>query len=203
MAQDVTTTTVTYPEPAREALVRAFGPFSNNKEEQEALQRFAVLAVTALTDWVTGKKRYRTLTEQYIDWVEQVYVELLPQDEAPSTDRIYNSLNMPHGQASYIARVLAAKTLVHWRQLATAELRTALQAVEKDARGYIKEGDQSQAISLQVGQVALNELTRVCSERWRRDRSYMMPQTAGGTGDCRFVSVPSCTIVDLLDNLQW
>jgi hypothetical protein len=198
-----TTIAVSIPDETKSGLTRAFGPFKTKKEEQDAILRFANLAVSALSDWLTGNKRYRSLTEQYIDWVEQVYTDLLPQEEAPSTERIYNSLNMPYGQAAYISRVLASKTLVHWRTIAAKELRDALKDAEKNARQYVKDGDQGQGVNIQVSQVAVHELIRVCSTRRRSDRSYLMPQPGASSGDFRFVSIPACTIVDLIDKPNW
>lgn len=191
------------PSETRAQLSRSFGPFATQEEEVAATARFAQMALGILCDWITGSKRYRTVTEQYIDWVEQVYAELLPTEEAPSIERIYNSLNMPYGQANYIARVLAAKTLVHWRTVATAELRTALEDKRKDAEAYIKEGSQGQAILIEVTQIAVHELLRVCNERRRRDRSYMIPQPGPVVAGYRKVMIPSCTIVDLIENENW
>jgi len=200
---DTSSISLTVSEPQRAALLKAFGPFRNRKEEQDAMQQFANFCVCALFDWLTGAKRYRSLTEQYIDWIEQIYGSLIPRTEAPSADRIYNSLNVPHGQATYIARILASKTLTYWREVATKELRDALDDIAKEARQYIKDGDEAQAINVQISQVAVHELLHVCSVRRRLSRSYLMPQLAGSAGDFRFVSIPASTVANLLDDLKW
>ncbi len=197
------TLTVSVPAGLKQELELAFGPFKDKQDEQDAMSRFSNLAVTALLDWLSVKKRYRSLTDQYIDWVEQIYTDLLPQEEAPSTERIYNSLNMPYGQASYIARVLSSKTLVHWRTIAKKELLDVLQDKAKAARKYIKENAAAQGINVEISLTAYHELIRVCSARRRLDRSYVLPQPGNKSGDYRFVSVPSCTIVDLIDNPNW
>jgi hypothetical protein len=183
-------------------IVQAFGPFENDEEERTII-KINQIAFKAFTDWFSGNKRYRTLTELYIDWVEQVYLNLFPDNEAPSAERIYDSLNMPFGQASYISRVLASKTQIRWRQIANAELRETLRDVESNARQYINDGDQAQVISLQMSQISYYELSRICSKRRHLDRSYLMPQAGQRSGDFRFISIPACTIIDLIDNPNW
>ena len=200
---DTSSVSITLSNEQKAALSKAFGPFQNKKQEHEAMQRFASLALAAFTDWITGAKRYRSLTEQYIDWIEEVYGTLLLDTEAPSVDRIYNSLNMPYGQAAYIARVLASKTLTHWRDVAQKDLLGALSNVAAAARKYITEGDSAQQINIEISQVAAHELLRVCSARRRLSRSYLMPRSTGAAGDFRFFSIPASTVVDLVDNANW
>lgn len=191
---------LTVPEVLRNSISLAFGPFESEEDEEKVIKGFAEMSLKACADWLAGNKRYRSLTEQYIDWVEQIYLLFLPESEMPSAERIYNSFNMPYGQASYVARVLASKKLVPWRKKALDELYVALKDVEEAARGYVTDGDLGQPISIEVSEIALIELSQICSRRKRIDRGYLMPQHGARSGDYRFVSVPACTVVDLIDN---
>jgi hypothetical protein len=191
------------PEAVRDALEQAFGPFTNEKEVGEAIGKFNQLAFNAISAWLTGTKRYRSLTEQYIDWVEQIYLEFLPKDEMPSAERIYNSMNMPYGQAAYIARVLENKTLVQWRQFAEQELLAALKDTDKDARDYVKKKVPQMDIQICISKLAVQELYRICSYRRRSNKNYLMPKKGAPAGDYLYVGIPAGTIVDLIDNPKW
>lgn len=170
---------------------------TDGESTSDLLERFSVIAFMEFYHWVAGTKRYRSITEQYIDWVEQMYTQILPQDEAPSGNRIYNSLNIPYGQATYIARVLSAKTLVHWRDIAKKELRDKLLERKTVAEQYLKEGTLDQLIQIQLSKIACIELERICSERHRKDDQFLLPQIGASSGDYKFIHVPACTIVDL------
>lgn len=188
---------------SRRRFLSIFGPFSSSEDERKAMQIFADIAISEFLDWAMGSKRYRTLTEQYIDWIEQVYTNFFPEGETPSAERIYNSLNIPYGQAAYIARVLCAKTLAKWRSTATIELFETLKDNITSARAYVSQGEQFQAIQMQMSKMASIELQRICSAKRNKDRSYLLPQLGGSSGDYRFVSIPACTIVDLVQNSDW
>jgi hypothetical protein len=191
------------PEAVRDSFEQAFGPFVDEDAAEEAIEKFNQLAFDAMSAWFTGNKRYRSLTEQYIDWVEQIYLEFLPKEEMPSAERIYNSMNMPYGQAAYIARVLENKTLVQWRQFARDELLSALKDKEKDARDYVKKKVPQMEIQICVSKLAVQELFRICSYRRRSNKDYLMPKVGASAGDYRYVSIPAGTNVDLLDNPKW
>ena len=52
----------------------------------------AQLATAAWLDWLVRRAAlYTSLTQQYADWVETLYLNLLPEAEAPSVDRLYNN----------------------------------------------------------------------------------------------------------------
>src|SRR4051812_36137853 len=70
--------------------------------------KFCQLMVELMCDCISGKSRYRSLTEFNIDLVQKIYEALLP-GECPSADRLFNGFNLPPGQAAYIARVLVEK----------------------------------------------------------------------------------------------
>jgi len=176
---------------------------TDGESSSDLLAQFSKIAFMEFYNWVSGAKRYRSITEQYIDWVEQLYTQILPQDEAPSITRIYNSLNIPYGQATYIARVLSAKTLVHWRDIAKRELRAKLYINKELVAQYMKEGSPNQVLHIQISKIASIELDRICSERYRKDNKFLLPQIASSSGDYRFVQIQVCTINDLLSDTTW
>jgi hypothetical protein len=96
-----------------------------SKTPEELAQAWLPLAVEAWLSWLSGEKRYNSLTEQYTDWIEKIYKDLLPT-EAPSTERLFNSFNVPYGQAQYIARVLNNRETARWREQALDELKAEL-----------------------------------------------------------------------------
>jgi hypothetical protein len=100
--------TLTLDDKTAEAIAAAFDRASNR---DEACMLFATLAVRHFHAWIAGTGRYRSLTEQYTAF-EDLYDTLLPPTEGPSVSRLYNSFNMPHGQATYIARTLSDKAVV-------------------------------------------------------------------------------------------
>ena len=40
---------------------------------QETAEQLAQLAIAAWIDWLSGEKRYTSLTQQYTDWIEGIY----------------------------------------------------------------------------------------------------------------------------------
>ena len=80
-------------------LSRAF----DGGDRQELAVKFAGLALAEHLDWITGRARYRSLTEEHLARIERIYEDMLPETEAPSFNRLYNSFNLPHGQAMYLA----------------------------------------------------------------------------------------------------
>ncbi len=65
-------------------------------------------------DLLAGKKRYLSLSHQYIEWIQQIYETLLPGEEF-TYRRIYDKFNFPPGAAAYISRVLRDRqnTVLH------------------------------------------------------------------------------------------
>src|SRR5947209_8764524 len=89
----------------RAATVRRAFP---ERPEDEAGLKVATIATNELIDLLAGKKRYLSLSHQYIEWVQQIYEALLPDDEF-TYRRIFDGFNFPPGAAGYIARVLRAR----------------------------------------------------------------------------------------------
>ncbi len=75
---------------------------------EDAANRLATIATNELIDLLAGKKRYLSLSHQYIEWVQQIYEALLPEEEY-TYRKIFDDFNFPPGAAGYIARVLRGR----------------------------------------------------------------------------------------------
>jgi len=120
-----------------ESLASALRPNGNGSEKSEAVAAFAQIALNELASWSAGTERHRTLTELYISRVEQLYVMLFP-GEMPRATVLFNRSNLPHGQATYIARVLTEKELPLWRAKARLELRHGMEEQRQEAEANIE-----------------------------------------------------------------
>lgn len=81
--------------------------FPDKKPDDAAIQ-IATMATNELIDLLAGKKRYLSLSHQYIEWVQQIYEALLPEEEY-TFRKIFDGFNFPPGAAGYIARVLRGR----------------------------------------------------------------------------------------------
>jgi hypothetical protein len=121
--------------------------FDRVADRDAACQLFAELSVRHFHEWITGARRYRSLTEQHAAWIEDLYATMLPPTEGPSVDRLYNSFNMPYGQAAYIARTLADKLLAKWRKQALLDLRDDINIAWPTAEKHIKKMNSTGSLS--------------------------------------------------------
>jgi hypothetical protein len=139
------------------ALSRAFSS-PRFASQQELLAELLPLMAETWIGWVSGDKRYTSLTEQYTDWIDQVYSRVLPPEEAPSAERIFNSFNLPFGQAQYIARVLNSRALAHWREYAVEQLKEKLAGKKAAAQEMIAHQAGDQTIEILLYRPAFQEL---------------------------------------------
>lgn len=176
-------------------------PDGNSDAKEEAANRFAGIAVEELLGWILGEKRYRSVTELQISWIEQIYLSLFP-DKMPKATVLYNSFNIPYGQATYIARVLAEKDLPAWRGRARNELKSRLEDQKEEAKSNVDAGGQDRFVKRQitVTKLASLELFRIATEIWEDDKSFKLPERRPGIGDVVNVDIPSVSILTLLDH---
>lgn len=180
-------------------------PELTEMDRDRLLSEFALLGFEHFYEWMSGQKRFRTLTEQYISWLEDVYTRLLPEDEIPSYARLYNRFNIPYGQAGYIIRVLNEKELPHLRLRAREELKAELEKCEKQATDLCARGDLDRAIPVRMTALASRELRNLTGKLYRKsareNRSTLLPERETGYGDFKTVAVPAMTIGELLEEL--
>lgn len=144
-------------------------------DTQATANIFAELAVSAWIDWLSGNKRYRSLTDQYTEWIETLYLYLLSEHEVPSIDRIYNAFNVPYGQAQYISRVLSNKSLTRWRRKAIERLKNAMEEKLPEIEEWLNDGRSDSNAEIVVDQLASIELKLVVERIFRNDPESVAP----------------------------
>jgi hypothetical protein len=151
-----------------EQLERAFIP-SRFETSQDLIEALLPMMAATWLDWITAAKRYNSLTEQYTDWLEQIYAHLLPVDEAPTAERMFNSFNLPYGQAQYIARVLNNRAQAHWRAYALEQLKAKLSARKAEAEQWVKEKRAQDTLELMLFRPSFQELEIFVESLFRKN----------------------------------
>jgi hypothetical protein len=191
------TLTIEVDEASLDKIAEAFN--ASGPKKAELLKKYAEVAVAQFTDWITGEKRYRSLTGQYIDWIETIYEELLTSEQdRPSAAQIFNSFNMPYGQASYISRVLNEKELTKWRKLGKQELKETLKELEPKARKYIAQRAPERPLTCTLSEAAEIELRRLSEQLRLSDDKFILPIKRSGYGQFKMVDIAAESIIKLL-----
>jgi hypothetical protein len=162
---------------------------------------FSKWAVEELAAWLAGQRRFRTLSEQYISWVEALYDGVLPRGQAPTFDRLYNDFNMTHGQATYVARALSDKRLTGWRTEALATLNRQLEAKRADAERFVHNREPNRTITLRTSRLGGVELLRLGSEAFVRNNVFAPPESKGNSGDVRTFAIEAQTVIEIIRSL--
>ncbi len=150
------------------------------KTREDLAQAWLPLAAEAWLGWLSGEKRYNSLTEQYSDWIEQIYARLLPETEAPSAERLFNSFNVPYGQAQYIARVLNNRALARWREHALEQLKAALLERKDEVYAWIADQRETAVVELVLFKPAATELEILVESLFRDSPGEVdIPRTSG------------------------
>lgn len=158
---------------------------------EDTVTELAQLAVASWVDWLSGEKRYTSLTQQYIDWVEAIYIHMLPEDEPPSTDRLYNSFNIPFGKAQYIMQVLSSKTLTHWRQKAIERLKTSMSERLNDVDQWIENGETSLKAEILIDKLSYLEFKAIYERLFQQNPDEIVPYDYTSTGGLYTVRIPA------------
>ncbi len=154
-------------------------------DPQQMCTVLARLAVTAWVDWLSGGRRHTSLTQQYADWIQVVYEQLLPEDEVPSAERLYSCFNIPYGQAQYIARVLSNKSQAHWRQQALTRLKAAMGAKLPEVDEWMASGETTLNAEITLDKLAYLELKSVCERLFRVDpQGFVLPECRSSGNLC-------------------
>ena len=101
-------------DPDRADIVRR--AFSDQKDPADVAAKIAQLATDEFIDLIGGRKRYISLSHQYIEWLQALYAAVLPGEEY-TYRRLLDKFNFPPGTASYVSRVLRQRqnTTLHQR----------------------------------------------------------------------------------------
>jgi hypothetical protein len=99
--------------------------FPESDDIQSVATTIAELMTNEFIDLLAGEKRYLSLSHQYIEWLQQLYEAILP-DEEYTYERLYNNFNFPPGTAQYMARVLRGRQNTALHHKAKARLQNLL-----------------------------------------------------------------------------
>jgi hypothetical protein len=116
------------------------------------LEIIARLALDSWVDLFAGRKRYRSLTEQYLEWLESIYAHVLTEEE-PRERRLFSQCHFPYGQAQYLARILREQQMGMWRKQALTTLSQVLSERVQEAKVWIKNerGEERMFFSMSKG----------------------------------------------------
>lgn len=174
---------------------------TDSAERDAAVSSFAQLAVDEHVRWILGAERFRTLTELQTERVARLFEG--PANGRPSVSRLYNDLSMSHGQAGYVARVLADRLQGSWRVEAKGEVRTALTSVEPRARKNVEESnDPSAHLTVRMSSMAKREFELVFEQIVEGGEELGSPIAQQSVGDQRFISVESEVVLRVLEELS-
>ena len=171
-------------------------------DPESAANALAQLAMAAWLDWLSGEQRYTSLTQQYADWVEAIYLNLLLEEEAPSIDRLYNNFNIPYGQAQYITRMLNNKTMTFWRQRAIERLRAMMEEKLPQVEDNLAANDSWVPAELVVDKLAYLELRTVCDRLFELAPGELLPPDYKTKGGLYLVSIPAGSFKAILAELS-
>jgi hypothetical protein len=166
------------------------------KAAKAALASFAQLAVSEHIDWLLGRTRYRSLSELQIERIGAIFAEVM-STEIPTATRLYNDLGLSHGQAVYVARVLADRQLSTWRERARAALVEQVSAKLDQAKKNVNEGRAEADVQLNLSKLATRELESTFEQAFRGDPSINPPKRQTSVGDLNFMGVESGTVLAL------
>lgn len=99
--------------------------FPESEDIQEVATKLAQLMLYELIGLFAGEKRYLSLSHQYVEWLQEIYAEILPEEEY-TYEWLYNEFNFPPGTAQYLARVLRDRQNVTLHGRAKARLQKIL-----------------------------------------------------------------------------
>ena len=174
--------------------------FSNTEQIKQAdlCKAIAQLAVDEWLNWLSGERRFLSLTEQHIERVSCMYERLLPGDR-PTPSEISYRFKLPEGQAAYISRVLSDRKFTKWRALGLAELKRLLNSRASDAAQRLKDREGEKKVSLKMSKMAVRELERCYNDCLKSDGN-LSPASPNGRsiGDRVEIELQWLTVAALL-----
>jgi hypothetical protein len=169
------------------------------EKRDELAQAWLLLADEAWVSWLSGGKRYTSLSEQYTDWIEKIYNRFLP-DDPPSVDRLSNSFNVPYGQAQYMARVLKERNTAEWRDKALTELKERLS--EKEKKITSEEWRDVDKADINMSKSAAIQLERIIWDLYRQSPEDVDIPSRSGWGDLTAVKITVGTLKKVCEHLR-
>lgn len=150
--------------------------FPERPDVEELAKQIAEFMTGEFVDLLAGKKRYLSLSHQYIEWVQLLCEIVLPGEEC-TYSRLYDRFNFPPGTASYIARVLRDRqnTPLHLKARDGLQTKVARE-VEKYEKIPDKEKPTHKRISLKLTLREYNVLMILVDRLMSKDEVIEYPQ---------------------------
>jgi hypothetical protein len=176
---------------------------SSGTELNDAQIRTIVnLAVDSWVELFAGRKRYRSLTEQYLDWLGDIYDQVLTAEE-PNETRLFSQFGFPYGQAQYFARILRNQRLGTWRKKALERLKQVLSADLKKAQDAVQKKRPKERMEFQMSKASRVELTAILSGLLEANTTGIIPIKSEGTvGDYITVSIAASNVEMVLKEID-
>lgn len=181
-----------------EAMRVAFGDRAARDLPDAKLEAVAKLAFQAWYDCFCGGKKYRSLTEQHLEWLAAVYREILT-DEEPSEQRLHLGFQFSYGQAQYLSRVLRQQGFTAWRTRALKALESALASRAAEAKGWVGEGRGEERMIFSVPKSCRVELDAIYGTVLDGGASNLRPfRSEGSMGNYFALSICAADLNTLL-----
>jgi len=172
----------------------------DGKLTDNELETLTSLALTAWSDTLLGTTRFRSMTELYINWLRDIFQQLLP-DEDPDEKTLVTRLNLPYGQATYVARVLRDEDTMSSRKKWIVKLESALKDKMADARAWVKDGRGEESMELYMHKYAYRELGIILSRLMEDGQAVRPVKSTATAGAFKFVLVCSADIEKLINEI--
>lgn len=164
-----------------------------------------IIARLALDSWVnlfSGRKRYRSLTEQYLEWLDSIYTEVLTEEE-PGERRLFSQCHFPYGQAQYLARILREQQIGTWRKKALRTLRQVLSDRVKEAKEWVKDSRGEERMVFQMSKGCRVELHAIMDSLLEADTKGISPVRPEGTmGSFVALSLVASNVETVLNEVE-
>ncbi len=160
------------------------------------------LAVDSWVELFAGRKRYRSLTEQYIEWLGDIYDQVLTTEE-PNESRLFSQFGFPYGQAQYFARILRNQRLGTWRKKALQRLRQVLSGGLNEAQKAVKQDRPEERMEFQMSKGSRLELTAILSTLLDADTPGILPvRDVGTVGNYITISIAASNVGMVLKEID-
>jgi hypothetical protein len=160
------------------------------------------LAVESWIDLFAGTKRYRSLTEQYLEWLDSLYTEVLTEEE-PSERRLFSQCHFPYGQAQYLARILREQQMGTWRRKALQTLKQLLSDRLKEAKEWINDSRGDERMVFQMSKGCRVELYTIMDSLLEANTKGISPVRPEGTiGSFVALSLVASNVETVLNEVE-
>jgi hypothetical protein len=99
--------------------------FPHQPNLPEILGQIGQMAMREWLDWLSGRKRYGSISDEAVERIFEIFTQLVPERE-PSIDVLTNVLGIPYGRARYICQVIGQRQFHLLNEQALGQLRQSL-----------------------------------------------------------------------------